>query len=105
MKHGQAALIYVVHFLIENAFIVIVASYVFSIIHICVVDFSKAFDLINRTIVFYKLINSGWTGRAIDMFRSLYRNTHFRVKRNGKSSPPRLNNIGVNQGGPQWADV
>ena len=46
-------------------------------------NFSKAFDLINRTIPFYKLMNSGWNGRVIDMFRSLYRKTHFRVKRNG----------------------
>ena len=44
-------------------------------------------------------MNSGWKGRVIDTFRSLYRKTHFRVIRNGKSSPPLLNNIGFNQGG------
>ena len=68
-------------------------------LYVCFVDFSKAFDLINRTILFYKLMNSGWKGRAIDTFRGMYRKTHFRVKRNGKSSPTLLNNIGVNEGG------
>ena len=57
----------------------------------CFADFSKAFDLINRTILFYKLMNSGCKGRVIDTFRSLYWKTYFRVKRNGKSSPPLLN--------------
>ena len=67
--------------------------------YVCFIDFSKTFDLINRTILFYKLMNSRWKGRVIDTFRSLYRKTHFIVKRNGKSSQPLLNNIGVNQGG------
>ena len=35
----------------------------------------------------------------IDKFRSLYAKTHFKVKRNGRLSPPILSNIGVNQGG------
>ena len=61
--------------------------------------FSKAFDLINRTILFYKLIKNGWKRKVIDTLRSLYRKTHFRVKRNGKLSPTLLSNIGVNQGG------
>ena len=65
----------------------------------CFVDFTQAFDLINRTILFYKPMNSGWKGIVVDTFRSLYRKTTFRVKRNGKSSPPLLNNIGVNQWG------
>ena len=69
-------------------------------LYACFIDFSKAFDLINRTILFYKLIKkNGWKGKVIDTFRSLYRKTHFRVKRNGKLSPPLLSNIGVNQGG------
>ena len=68
-------------------------------LYACFIDFSKAFDLINRTILFYKLIKNGWKGKLIDTFRSLYRKTHFRVKRNGKLSPPLLSNIGVNQGG------
>ena len=68
-------------------------------LYACFIEFSKAFDLINRTILFYKLIKNGWKGKVIDTFRSLYHKTHFRVKRNGKLSPPLLSNIGVNQGG------
>ena len=40
-------------------------------------------------------MNSGWKRRVIDTFRSLYWKTCFGVKCNGKSSPPLLNNIGV----------
>ena len=63
------------------------------------IDISKAFDMINRTILFYILIKNGWKGKVIDTFRSLYSKTHFRVKRNGKLSPPVLSILGVNQGG------
>ena len=66
---------------------------------VCFVDFSKAFDVINRNILFYKLLKNGWTGRVIDTLRSLYAKSHFRVKRNGKLSPAIPNWSGVNQGG------
>ena len=66
---------------------------------VCFVDFSKAFDVINRNILFYKLLKNGWTGRVIDILRSLYAKRHFRVKRNGKLSPAIPNWSGVNQGG------
>ena len=68
-------------------------------LYVSFIDFSKAFDMVNRIILFYKLISSGWKGRVIDTFRSLYGKTHFRVKRNGKLSPPLNSNLGVNQGG------
>ena len=66
---------------------------------VCFVDFSKAFDLVNRSILFYKLLKLGWGGRVIDTLRNLYSKTKFRVKRNGMLSSPILNEIGVNQGG------
>ena len=68
-------------------------------LYVCYIDFSKAFDKINRSILFYKLIRNGWKVKVIDTFRSLYTKTHFKVKRNGILSPPILSNIGVNQGG------
>ena len=68
-------------------------------LYVCYIDFSKAFDKINRSILFYKLIRNGWKGKVIDTFRSLYTKTHFKNKRNGRLSPPILSNIGVNQGG------
>ena len=68
-------------------------------LYVCYIDFSKAFDMVNRTILFYKLISSGWRGRVIDTFRSLYSKTNFQVKRNGRLSQAVPNNLGVNQGG------
>ena len=66
---------------------------------VCFVDFSKAFDLINRDILFYKIIKSGLHGRVIDTLRDLYKKTAFRIKHNGRLSPPILQTVGVNQGG------
>ena len=63
------------------------------------VDFSKAFDLVSRNILFFKLIQSGWSGRLIDTMRSLYNQTSFRVRVNGKLSESVSENLGVNQGG------
>ena len=65
---------------------------------ICMVDFSKAFDLVNIHILFYKLMKHGYLGKVIDTLRSLYRKTYFKVKCNGMQSPPILDQLGVNQG-------
>ena len=35
-------------------------------LYVCYVDFSKAFDVVNRHILFYKIIKSGWHGRVVD---------------------------------------
>ena len=63
------------------------------------VDFSKAFDRINRAILFYKLKKSGLRGRVIDTLMSLYSKTSYRVKHQGKTSNLIYENIGVLQGG------
>ena len=70
-----------------------------KLLYVCFVDFSKAFDLVNRNILFYKLMRSGWSGRVVDTLRSLYSKTKFRLKCSGMLSPAILNEIGVNQGG------
>ena len=62
------------------------------------VDFSRAFDSVNRNILFYKLNKSGYKGRVIDTIFDLYKKTSFRLKINGKISDPISENIGVNQG-------
>ena len=53
---------------------------------VCFVDFSKAFDLINRHILFYKIMKGGWYGPIIDALRHLYDNISFRVKSNCRVS-------------------
>ena len=68
-------------------------------LYVCFVDFSSAFDKINRYILFQKLIEHGWSGRIIDTLRDLYKKTHFRIKKGGKISPIIENIMGVNQGG------
>ena len=66
---------------------------------VCFVDFTKAFDLINRNILFYKIIKSGLHGRVIDTLRNLYKKTTYRIKHEGKLSDPLRQTMGVNQGG------
>ena len=66
---------------------------------VCFIDFSKAFDLISRYILFYKLMKGGWGGRVIETFKDLYEKTEFRVKCKGKISSYIENSLGVNQGG------
>ena len=65
----------------------------------CYVDFSQAFDRVNRNILFYKVKKSGFTGRVIDTLQSLYAKTRYHVKHNGKISDPISEHVGVNQGG------
>ena len=62
------------------------------------VDFSRAFDSVNRAILFYKLNKAGFRGRVIDTLFDLYKKTTFCVKLNGKISESIHENIGVNQG-------
>ena len=66
---------------------------------VCHVDFTQAFDRVNRNILFYKIRKSGFTGRVIDTLQNLYTKTKYRVKCNGEISDPIRENIGVNQGG------
>ena len=68
-------------------------------LYVCFIDFSKAFDLVNRDILFYKLVKMGWTGRVMDTLRNLYSKTNIRVKHKGKISSSFENKMGVNQGG------
>ena len=63
------------------------------------VDFSRAFDLVNRNILFYKINKSGSKGRIIDTLRSLYNKTSYKVNINGSVSSSIKENVGVNQGG------
>ena len=66
---------------------------------LCFVDFSKAFDMVDRNILFYKMIKCGWHGKVKDTLRSLYTKTKFRVKYQGWLSHLVNNVLGVNQGG------
>ena len=66
---------------------------------LCFVDSSKAFDTVNRSVLFYKIMKCGWYGKVIDTLRSLYTKTKFRVKHQGRLSHLMDNVMRVNQGG------
>ena len=66
---------------------------------VCHVDFTQAFDRVNRNILFYKIKKFGCTGRVIDTLQNLYSKTRYRVKCNGGISDIIWENVGVNQGG------
>ena len=66
---------------------------------VCFVDFSRAFDMINRNILFYKINQLGLHGRVIDTLQNLYQKTNFRIKHSGTYSQKIHETIGVNQGG------
>ena len=62
---------------------------------VCYVDFSQAFDRVNRNILFYKVKKSGFTGRVIDTLQSLYAKTRYRVKHSGKLAIPSVSTSGL----------
>ena len=66
---------------------------------VCFVDFAKAFDRVNKHILFYKLFKSGLHGRVMETLHNLYQKTYFRLKVKGKVGPRIFDQLGVNQGG------
>ena len=62
------------------------------------VDFAKAFDLINRLFLFYKIMKCGWYGPFNYTLRNLYSKTSFRVKNNERVRSMIFNKLGVNHG-------
>ena len=44
------------------------------------VDFSQAFDLVNRSILFCKLYRTGYRGRVVETLFDLYKKTSYRIK-------------------------
>ena len=63
------------------------------------VDFSSAFDLVNRHILFFRLIQGGWDGRMLDTMRNIYKQTKFRLRHKGLFSDSTDTDSGVFQGG------
>ena len=67
-------------------------------LYICMVDFPKAFELVNRNILFVKLIKAGFHGKVIDTLRSIYRKSVFRVNCKCLLSSPMRGSYGSNKG-------
>ena len=67
-------------------------------VYSCFVDFSKAFDSVDRTALAYKLGNIGIRGSLLDLVISMYEKTDYIIKSNGQFSVPFSSKFGVKQG-------
>ena len=61
-------------------------------------DFTKAFDYIDKDILWYKLIKIGVRGQMLNIIRFIYNSVKSRVKCNNTLSEAFSCNIGVRQG-------
>ena len=64
----------------------------------CFVDFSKAFDSVNRTALAYKLGNIGIKGNMLKLFQDMYSSASYIIKSGGNFSIPISSKLGVKQG-------
>ena len=62
------------------------------------VDFKKAFEFVNRYIIWYKLIKPGVRGKMFNVIRSMYESVKSRVKYNNELSNDFDSYLGVRQG-------
>ena len=62
------------------------------------IDYKKAFDLVDRSSLWMKLIGAGINGRILNAIYVLYANAKSCVKHNGKLSDSFACNVGVRQG-------
>ena len=62
------------------------------------VDFTKAFDYINREVIWYKLIKIGVRGKILNVIKSMYQNVKSKVKLNNSLSDGFKCNLGARQG-------
>ena len=67
-------------------------------LYCCFVDYKKAFDLIDRSKLWVKLIKHGIQGKMLKIIHSLYENVKSCVKHNGLLSEYFSNTIGLFQG-------
>ena len=67
-------------------------------VYSCFVDFSKAFDSVNRTALAFKLGQVGIKGNLLNLIQDMYSNTKYIIKSDGKFSTPLTSGIGVKQG-------
>ena len=62
------------------------------------IDFKKAFDVVVRDVLWFKLVKSGVRGKILDMIQSMYKNIKSRVKFENDLSDEFLSYVGVSQG-------
>jgi hypothetical protein len=67
---------------------------------VCQIDFEKAFDRVNRELLWARLEERGVTGTALDALQRCYERVEMRVKVNGVTGEAFLSAHGVKQGCP-----
>ena len=67
-------------------------------LYCCFVDFTKAFDYVERHILWYKLIKIGVRGQMLDIIKSMYNAVKSKIKNNNSVSEAFSCKIGVRQG-------
>ena len=68
-------------------------------IWICFVDFTKAFDYVNRYALYYKLLKRGVNGKMLKLIMNMYMKAKCKVKWKGRIGHEIESNFGVLQGG------
>ena len=59
-------------------------------LYCCFVDFTQAFDYVERDILWYKLIKIGIRGHMLDIIKSMYNTVKSRVKNNNNVCRPKV---------------
>ena len=67
-------------------------------IYTCFVDFTKAFDTVDRTSMLYKLYQKGIGGKFYNLIENMYSNTKYCCKNESHYSEPFVATRGVKQG-------
>lgn len=67
-------------------------------VYACFVDFSKAFDSVNRLALAYKLGKIGIKGNMLKLFQDMYSSASYIIKSGGNFSVPIASKLGVKQG-------
>ena len=66
---------------------------------VCFVDFTKAFDYVNRLALYEKLVRQGVSGKMLQIITDMYRKAHCKVKWKGMIGNDIASEFGVLQGG------
>ena len=67
--------------------------------YLCFVDFTKAFDYINRNALYYKLYKQGMSHKMLAIIISMFDKAKAKVQQQGEIGPPIESLFGVLQGG------
>ena len=74
-------------------------------LYVAFVDFKRAFDTVNRNMLFYKLVKKQIDGNLIRLLYDMYNKTKSKICTGGLLSELLHDTLGVNQGGPNSPDM